>query len=492
MASFIKHKKLNSSSQSNLCTTLFFIVLFTIPVLFLLHSSTTTSICTSLSNHFNNNPPFSGDLRAAEFSWNRLSFLQHRPNPPTSLKIAVFSRKWPIATTPGGMERHAHTLHTALAHLGHQVHVFTSPVKPQELMSHNHLNLSPSSSPPYLHFHEGDPGYWRYNKAYEQFLEEDQKQKFDVVHSESVALPHWLARRLPNLAVSWHGIALESLHSNIFQDLTRKHGEPIEPAFNQSLQGVVPKVLNEIRFFHNYAHHVAISDSCGEMLRDEYQIPNKRVHVILNGVNDEDFGVDSRLGKEFRGGIGIPQNASMVFGVAGRLVKDKGHPILYEAFSELIAKHPNVYLIVAGSGPWEQRYKDLGPRVLVLGSMSPSKLHAFYNAIDVFVNPTLRPQGLDLTLMEAMMSGKPVMASRFPSIKGSIVVDQEFGFMFAPNVASLLEALESAVEEGSKRMSQRGKACREYASSMFTAKKMALAYERLFLCIKNDTFCNYP
>ncbi|KAL6199039.1 hypothetical protein ACLB2K_028826 [Fragaria x ananassa] len=107
---------------------------------------------------------------------------------------------------------------------------------------------------------------------------------------------------------------------------------------------------------------------------------------------------------------------------------------------------------MAGSGPWEQRYNDLGPRVLVLESMSPSKLQAFYNAIDVFVNSTLRPQGLDLTLMEVMMSGKPVVASRFRSIKGSIVVDDEFGFMFAPNVASLLEALELAVKEGSRSL----------------------------------------
>ncbi|KAL6184316.1 hypothetical protein ACLB2K_045718 [Fragaria x ananassa] len=120
--------------------------------------------------------------------------------------------------------------------------------------------------------------------------------------------------------------------------------------------------------------------------------------------------------------------------------------------SELIAKHQNVCLIVAWSGPWEQRYKDLGPRVLVLGSMSPSKLQVFYNAIDMFVNPTLRPQGLDLTLMEAMMSGKPVMALRFRSIKGSIVVDVEFGFMFAPNVVSLLEAMELAVKEGSRSL----------------------------------------
>jgi glycosyltransferase involved in cell wall biosynthesis len=108
------------------------------------------------------------------------------------------------------------------------------------------------------------------------------------------------------------------------------------------------------------------------------------------------------------------------------------------------------------------------------------------------VNPTLRPQGLDLTLMEAMMSGKPLLASRFPSIKGTLLVDDEYGFMFSPNVESLLEALEAVVKEGPMRLARRGKSCREYAASMFTAKKMALAYERLFLCIKDPTFCIYP
>ncbi|QHO31150.1 hypothetical protein HN51_019396 [Arachis hypogaea] len=124
--------------------------------------------------------------------------------------------------------------------------------------------------------------------------------------------------------------------------------------------------------------------------------------------------------------------------------------------------------------------------------MDPSMLRAFYNAIDIFVNPTLRPQGLDLTLMEAMMSEKPLLASRFPRIKGTIVVDDEFGFMFSPNVESLLEAVEAVVNEGKETLARRGKACREYANSMFTARKMALAYERLFLCIKKDTFCSYP
>nr|KYP32727.1 Lipopolysaccharide 1,2-N-acetylglucosaminetransferase [Cajanus cajan] len=459
MAFTTKSKKAISPSNFYFCTTLFFIVLFTIPVIFLLHAPTTTSICTTLAS--SQAKTWSGDLQLVEFAWNRLSYFEHT-RPPFALKIAVFSRKWPISTIPGGMERHAHTLHTALAHRGHQVHVFTSPQDESPAINKDNHEQG-ASSRPYIHCHD-----------------------------ESVALPHWLARNMSNLAVSWHGIALESLQSSIFQDLARRPDEPMSPLFNKSIQGVVPKVLNEIRFFRNYAHHVAISDSCGEMLRDVYQIPNKRVHVILNGVDEDDFGEDVELGREFRMKIGIPGNASLVLGVAGRLVKDKGHSLLHEAYSRLITKYPDVYLIVAGSGPWENRYRDLGSQVLVLGSMSPSMLRAFYNAIDIFVNPTLRPQGLDLTLMEAMMSGKPLLASRFPSIKGTIVVDDEYGFMFSPNVESFLEALEAVVKEGPQRLARRGKACREYAAKMFTARKMALAYERLFLCIKDRTFCTYP
>lgn len=473
-----KPKKPLLNLHSNLAITLFFIVVFTIPALLLLHTPTnyiSNNLCSSAK-------PFSGDLRRAEFAWNKLSF-HGGPPPPQSLRIAVFSRKWPTSAVPGGMERHAYTLHTTLARRGHQVHVFTSPSKDP---------LPPSSSAaPTIHFHEGEAEKWRYNKAWEQYEEENRRQPFDVVHSESVALPYWLARGVPNLAVSWHGIALESVQSSIYQDLARKSGEAMSAAFNQSLPSMIPKVLNEIRFFTHYRHHVAISDSCGEMLRDVYQIPTDRVHVIVNGVDEDEFAHDSTLGQEFRSKIGIPQNATLVLGVAGRLVKDKGHPLLYEAFAKLKEKNSGAYLIVAGAGPWMQRYKEMGEQVIVLGSMSPAELRGFYNAIDVFVNPTLRPQGLDLTLMEAMMSGKAVMASRFPSIKGTIVVDEEFGFMFTPNVESLYEALETAAAEGAERLAERGRACGEYAAAMFTARKMALAYERLFLCIKNETFCIY-
>ncbi|KAI3792902.1 hypothetical protein L2E82_06795 [Cichorium intybus] len=468
-------------------TTLFCVLLFIIPAQLLLRTPPASIYSTISSTTITS---FSGDLRSAEFSWNHLSFSFHIP-PPVPLKIAVFTRKWPVGTIPGGMERHAYTLYTALATRGHEIHIFTSPPNKDVSLINNKRK---DENTLVIHFHEGaEPGKWRYNKAFEQYMEENKVRPFDVVHTESVSLPHYKALEIPNLAVSWHGIALESVSSSIYQDLIRSPKEPMTQSFNESLQVMIPKVLNEIRFFKNYQHHIATSDSCGEMLRDVYQIPSKRVHVIVNGVDEDDFCEDPELGKNFRSKIGVP-HGSLLLGVAGRLVKDKGHPILYEAFAKLIKNHTNtnVYLVVAGAGPWQNRYMELGAQVKVVGSMNRTELRGFYNGIDIFVNPTLRLHGFDQVPLEAMMGGKPVMASRFPSIKGTLLVDEEFGFMFSPNVESLLEALEIVVAEGPGRLAQRGKACRRYVTSMFTARKMALAYERLFLCIKNEMFCIYP
>lgn len=41
---------------------------------------------------------------------------------------------------------------------------------------------------------------------------------------------------------------------------------------------------------------------------------------------------------------------SLLMGVAGRLVKDKGRPLLYEAFSSITKRNPSVYPLVA----WDQ------------------------------------------------------------------------------------------------------------------------------------------
>ncbi|KAL8516263.1 hypothetical protein ACS0TY_014793 [Phlomoides rotata] len=418
-------------------------------------------------------------------SWNSLDFPTEAP--PRFLKIGVFVKKWPDEDHAGGLERHASTLHRALAKRGHELHVFTS--------SSTNITLTRN-----LHFHLSNPtaaGYLDQSTIWKQFQAENSSGRpFDVVHTESVGLMHTRSRNLTNLAVSWHGIAYESIHSDIIQETLRDS----EVAQSNILKERIIKVVEEIRFFPRYAHHVATSDHVGDVLKRIYMLPEERVHIILNGVDEEIFKPKAFKGGDFKLEFGISESKSLILGLAGRLVKDKGHPLIFEALKQIFNEsrrfQESVLILVAGDGPWGARYKELGPNLRVLGLLNQAQLARFYNVIDIFINPTLRAQGLDHTLLEAMLVGKPLMATNLASITGSVVVSPEIGYTFSPRVDALKKALYEVWKDGRVTLQHKGQFARARALKLFTATKMTAAYERLFLCIagnKNGTNgnCNY-
>ncbi|XP_027344366.1 uncharacterized protein LOC113856644 [Abrus precatorius] len=427
------------------------------------------------------------NLLSYPFAWNHLIFSSEPP--AKLLKIALFVKKWPQKSHAGGLERHALTLHLALARRGHDLHIFTTSTN---------SSLS-NSSIDNLHFHFSKPtpaGYLDQALVWEQFQAQNSTGKpFDIVHTESVGLRYTRSRHVTNLAVTWHGIAYETIHSDIIQELLRSPQEPKTNALNERAM----KVVEEVKFFPNYAHHVATSDHAGDIIKRVYMIPEERVHIILNGVNQQVFKPDISRGKEYRKRHGIPESKSLVIGIAGRLVKDKGHPLMFEALKQLIAENntfqESSMVLVAGDGPWGARYRDLGANILVLGPLEQAELASFYNAIDIFVNPTVRAQGLDHTLLEAMLTGKPVMATRLASIAGSVIVGTEMGYTFSPTVIALKNTMYELWVGGREVLDKKGEVARERGLQLFTATKMVAAYERLFLCIssaKNEHhFCEY-
>lgn len=60
------------------------------------------------------------------------------------------------------------------------------------------------------------------------------------------------------------------------------------------------RVADEVRFFPSYRHHVATSDYVGDVLRTIYEISLENVHIILNGVNEQDFRPNPSAGAAFR------------------------------------------------------------------------------------------------------------------------------------------------------------------------------------------------
>ncbi|EOY33902.1 UDP-Glycosyltransferase superfamily protein [Theobroma cacao] len=443
-----------------------------------------SSNCYSINQIMMQNPKEDIDLLTFPSAWNHLSFPSDPP--PKLLKIALFVKKWPHKSHAGGLERHALTLHLALAKRGHELHIFTAS--------------SPNSSfPRYpisnLIFHLSKPtgaGYLEQAVVWKQFQTQNSTRiPFDVIHTESVGLLHTRAKNLTNLAVTWHGIAYETIHSDIIQELLWTPEEQQAYVLTERAK----KVVEEVRFFPRYSHHVATSDHAGDVLKRIYMIPEERVHIILNGVDEEIFKPDFSQGNDFKGKFGISKSRSLILGMAGRLVKDKGHPLIFEALKQIFMENEKfretVIVLVAGDGPWGARYRDLGANIFVLGPLEQAQLAKFYNAIDIFMNPTLRAQGLDHTLLEAILTGKPVIATRLASITGSVIVGPEMGYTFSPTVASLKKALYRVWNDGREVLEKKGKVARQRGLQLFTATKMAAAYERLFLCILKEEYCKY-
>lgn len=300
----------------------------------------------------NNNQPII-NLLSYPLAWNRLAFSELPP--PRILKIALFVKKWPQRSHAGGLERHALTLHLGLAKRGHELHVFTTSSSSEDssLTKYELTNL-------YFHLSKPTPGgYLEQASVWEQFQAQNSTGRpFDVVHTESVGLRYTRSRCVRNLAVSWHGIAYETIHSDIIQELLRSPEEPQAKALTERAM----KVVEEVKFFPNYAHHVATSDHAGDILKRVYMIPEERVHIILNGVDQEVFKPDISKAKQFKQKHNIPDSKSLIIGLASRLVKDKGHPLMFEALKHITSENStfqeNIMVLVAGDGPWAARYRD--------------------------------------------------------------------------------------------------------------------------------------
>ncbi|KAI7982769.1 hypothetical protein LOK49_LG15G01322 [Camellia lanceoleosa] len=355
-------------------------------------------------------------------AWNHLS-LPLKP-PSNLLKIALFDKKWPNRFQAGGLERHALTLHLKLAKRGHELHIFTAS--------------SPNTTfPKYpisnLHFHQSKPtnaGYLDQAIAWRQFQAQNSTGKpFDVIHTESVGLLHTRSRGLPNLAVTWHGIAYEAMHTDIIQELLRTPEEHRAYALTER----ATKVIEEVKFFQNYAHHVATSNHAGDVLKRIYMIPEERVHIILNGVDEEIFKPDVNKGKDFKQKFGIPQSKSLIFGMAGR------------------------------GWSMEHKIQRSQGQFTGFGAIGAGSTGRVLQCNRCFVNPTLRAQGLDHTLLEAILTGKPVMATRLASITGSVIVGPEMGYTFSPTIDSLKKVLYQVWEDGRGNLEMKGQASRREA-----------------------------
>lgn len=129
--------------------------------------------------------------------------------------------------------------------------------------------------------------------------------------------------------------------------------------------------------------------------------------------------------------IGVPNEAFVLLSV-GELNKNKNHETVIKALAKL--KNNDIHYVVCGQGPFEnylsKMIEDLGlkKQVHLLGFRRD--IAQICKVADVFAFPSYR-EGLSLSLMEAMVSGLPVVCSK---IRGNLdlIEDGKGGFLAEP------------------------------------------------------------
>ena len=123
----------------------------------------------------------------------------------------------------------------------------------------------------------------------------------------------------------------------------------------------------------------------------------------------------------------------------GGLKCGEGHKDLITSLrvtAELEKTYPDVRLIVVGNGNrqafFEKQAAQLGiaGNVEFLGRLTGDDLVAAYHDVDVLITPS-RTEAFGMVLIEAMVSGLPVVASRVGGIP-EVVTDCETGFLVEP------------------------------------------------------------
>jgi glycosyltransferase involved in cell wall biosynthesis len=165
-----------------------------------------------------------------------------------------------------------------------------------------------------------------------------------------------------------------------------------------------------------------------DILRYDGVDPSKVV-VIPNGVDPDRFDIPLTRA-EARGRLGIPAEHYLI-GTVGRLEEQKGLQYLLDAIRILRGAGKEAFLLVVGSGREEARLREqatrdgIGEAVYFLGARRD--VAELYRAMDVFALSSLW-EGGPITLIEAMASGLPVVATPV-GIVPEIIRDGVNGFL---------------------------------------------------------------
>ena len=214
---------------------------------------------------------------------------------------------------------------------------------------------------------------------------------------------------------------------------------------------------------------VSVSQDLGQYLRNVMSVRN--VTVIPNGVD-----VD-----EFRSSPG--SRAALTLLSISRLVPRKNIHVLIAAVEQLAKEGAALSLIIAGTGPEEERIQQLAKRlpgvVRFVGFVDEARKRSLLSEADVFVQLSIR-EGLSIATLEALASGVPGVVSNLPGVREPITPGATGWYVDDPeDVHSVVASLRSVLADRD-RLAEMKQSCRAVAVERYSVQAMCESYWTVF------------
>lgn len=238
--------------------------------------------------------------------------------------------------------------------------------------------------------------------------------------------------------------------------------------------------LSRMKYRFRVDHYIAISRAVRDVLIEGGVDPN-RISIVHSGV---EVRREDRPAPDIRAEFRLPP-AVRIIGTVGALVDHKGYRYLIEAAPAIMQNAPEAKLVLVGDGELRTDLESLASQcgvenAIIFSGYRPDA-HALLGQFDIFAAPS-HMEGLNTSILDAMMLGRPVVATTAGGIP-EIIEDGKTGLLVPPgNPRALAAAIVDLLRDPEKaeRLALAG---HKKAVEEFTAERMVegtiAVYERL-------------
>ena len=238
----------------------------------------------------------------------------------------------------------------------------------------------------------------------------------------------------------------------------------------------------DVRVLQHFDAVIALSSHYRYMLL-QGGVPAKRLHLIPSGLGNNPKPETRNLKPEIGGQSSFLPSGHHVFtfGMLGRFSSEKNHAMFIRALELLKERGMDFRALIAGDGPLR---KDVESEILKKGLQDvvimPGYMAAadFFRQIDVLVVCS-RIESLPYSVLEAMQSGKPVIATRVGGLP-DLVEDGRTGFLVELDASEQLADRIVTLMRNPEKGREMGGAARKRQETDFSLDRMVVKHVELY------------